>query len=368
MKDATMMAARWYGRDDIRVIQLPIPVPAPDQVLVRVLWCGICGTDLEEFREGPLTVPVGQPHRVSGRMAPLTLGHEIVGVVATVAEDGSGPALGAVVVPDVVVWCGSCWWCLRHEYGQCANLSVLGQYDDGGLAEFVVARASTCIVVPDELDPAVAALAEPSAVAVRAVRKVQSPMGLHMAVLGGGTVGQLVARTAMAAGAASTLIVDPVADRRSLGAMHGSVPLTPEEVETTVDELSDPGVDVIFECTGRPDVLAQAIRLVRRGGLVVAVGLRIGLEKIPLADLILGEKQVIGSAAHVWDTDMQDAIRMLADGRLDVGDLITHRFPLDCVVSDGLRVLGDPSSGALKVLIDCSSVEKPVRSAASVPI
>jgi len=156
-----MRAARWHARNDIRIDHVDVPEPLPDQALLRVLWCGICGSDLEEYFHGPLTVPVGTPHPTSGRMAPITLGHEIVAMVERAAVDGSGPPAGTVVLPDVVVGCGCCWWCLRHEEGLCPRLSVLGQHDDGGLAEYLVARAETCVVVPDGMDPAVAALGEP---------------------------------------------------------------------------------------------------------------------------------------------------------------------------------------------------------------
>jgi (R,R)-butanediol dehydrogenase / meso-butanediol dehydrogenase / diacetyl reductase len=93
----TMRAARWHGRHDVRVEEVPVPEPQPDQALVAVEWCGICGTDLEEYKEGPVSIPVGEPHPLTGRKAPVTLGHEIVGRVVEPARDGSGPPKGARV-------------------------------------------------------------------------------------------------------------------------------------------------------------------------------------------------------------------------------------------------------------------------------
>lgn len=349
-----MRAARWYARGDIRIDTVHVPSPAPDEALIRVLYCGICGTDLEEFRDGPVTIPTS-PHPVSGHCAPLTLGHEVVGQVVIAAADGSGPPVGQIVIPDVVVGCGTCWWCARHEDGLCERLSVRGQTDDGGLADYMLARARTCLAVPSSLEPAIAAFAEPLAVAVRAVRKCVRPMGVRAAVLGGGTVGQLVAQVLVANGASQIIVVDPVAERRSTAEQSKWVKAcSPEDFAAIVASIPQPGLDVVFECTGRPTLLATAVGAVRSGGLVVAVGLHSGGEPVPLVDLVLGEKTVVGSAAHVWDVDVALALELLASGQVDCSELLTHQVPLSNLVSEGLSLLADPDSGAMKVLIDCA--------------
>jgi (R,R)-butanediol dehydrogenase / meso-butanediol dehydrogenase / diacetyl reductase len=163
----TMRAARWHGRHDVRVEEVPVPEPQPDQALIEVEWCGICGTDLEEYNDGPVSIPVGEPHPLTGRKAPLTLGHEIVGCVVKPARDGSGPLEGARVIPDVVLGCGECYWCRRHQEGLCVGHAVVGLHTDGGLAEYVASTARTCVLVPDTLEADVATLAEPTSVAAR---------------------------------------------------------------------------------------------------------------------------------------------------------------------------------------------------------
>jgi threonine dehydrogenase-like Zn-dependent dehydrogenase len=128
---------------------------------------------------------------------------------------------------------------------------------------------------------------------------------------------------------------------------------TPNEAPEVFGTGPQPGFDVIFECTGRPGQLRLALERVRAGGTVVAVGLRPGVEEIPLPSLVLPEKHLIGTAAHVWDTDVADAVQLIADGRLDVADLVTHRVPLSEVATTGMGLLENTASGALKVLIDC---------------
>ncbi|WP_406516196.1 alcohol dehydrogenase catalytic domain-containing protein [Streptomyces sp. NBC_00873] len=349
-----MLAARWHGRDDIRIEDVAPREPRNDEVLVKVHWCGICGTDLEEYRAGPLIIPTGEPHPLSGRMAPLTLGHEIAGEVVRAARDGTGPAVGTYVVPDVVNGCGQCWWCLRHEEGLCPSVCVPGQQDDGGLAEFMVAKARTCVPVPAGLPMETAVLAEPAAVAVRAVRKVPEIIGAVAVVVGGGTIGQLTAQAVLAAGAADCWLVDPSDYRRQFAQAHSSVrSSSPDDLADVVAGLGEPGVDVVFECSGAPGQLTRSVDLVRPGGVVVAVGLGSGTQPVPLPALVLGERRLVGSAAHLWDADVAQAVRMLADGRFDAAGLITHRIPLHDLVTVALPLLSQPDPEVLKIAIDC---------------
>ncbi|MFE1930739.1 alcohol dehydrogenase catalytic domain-containing protein [Streptomyces sp. NPDC059474] len=349
-----MFAARWHGRYDIRVEDVVPRVPRDDEVLVKVHWCGICGTDLEEYRAGPLIIPTAEPHPLSGRMAPLTLGHEVVGEVVRAARDGTGPAVGTRVVPDVVNGCGQCWWCLRHEEGLCPSVCVPGQQDDGGLAQLMIAKARTCVSVPPGLPMETAVLAEPAAVAVRAVRKVPEIIGAVALVVGGGTIGQLTAQAVLAAGAASCWLVDPSEYRRRFAEAHSAVrACSPGDLDAALADLDAPGVDVVFECSGADGQLTRSFDLVRPGGLVVAVGLGSGAQPVPLPALVLGERRLVGSAAHLWDADVAQAVRLLADGRLDAAGMVTHRIPLQDLVTVALPLLSQPDPEVLKIAIDC---------------
>jgi (R,R)-butanediol dehydrogenase / meso-butanediol dehydrogenase / diacetyl reductase len=332
----TMRAARWHGRRDIRIDTVPVPRPGPGEVLVRVERVGLCGSDLEEFLHGPVGIPA----------APLTLGHEIVGVVAESAD----PQLpvGTAVVPDVVVGCGQCWWCARHEEGLCPRLSVRGQQQDGGLAEFMLADAATCIPVPVGLDLDIAAFAEPTAVAVRALRKAGDLAGAVICVYGAGTVGQLVAQVALASGCAAVVAVDPVADRRDLA--RGAIACTPDDAADAVAAVSSGrGADVVVECAGIPGAPASALRLCRRGGTVVLVGFRPEEIALPWLAVVLGERTIVGSAAHLWDVDVAAAVALLHRGVVDPRPLHTATLPLDEVPAAFERLTGDRS--VLKLLI-----------------
>ncbi|WP_375385544.1 zinc-binding dehydrogenase [uncultured Microbacterium sp.] len=322
---------------------MAIPELQPNEALVAVEWVGLCGSDAEEYLEGPVVIT-----------PPVTLGHEIVGVVATAAADGSGPPVGVPVVVDVVTGCGHCYWCQRHEEGLCPDLSVTGQHVDGGLAEFVVARAERLVPIPDGLDIRAAALAEPLSVAVRAVRKVGAMQGTGVVVIGGGTVGMLTAQVARSAGASPVTIVEPDPARRALAGRWGIASVWAEDAPGRAAQLAPMfpprGVDVVFECSGRPGMSAEAIELVRRGGTTLLLGVLPAREPIDTIDIVLGEKTVRGSAAHMWDDDVAVAVSLLAAGAVDVEPMITHSYPLDDV-ADAFDTLVTPGRGAMKILV-----------------
>lgn len=339
-----MLAARWHGRLDIQIEQVPVPDPSDDEALVRVLWVGLCGSDLEEYVDGPIVIP-----------GPVTLGHEIVGTVAVPARDGSGPPAGVVVVVDVVTGCGDCHWCQRHEEGQCPRLRVTGLDVDGGLAEFVVGKARRLVAVPAGLDPMHAALAEPLAVAVRAVRKLGSVQGRGGIVVGGGTIGLLVAQVLRHAGASPVVIVEPSDERRAVAARLDLLTCWAEtEMSRTAETapmFMTRGVDFVVECSGADGAAGEAIRRTRCGGSTVLLSVTASRQSIDTTDAVLGEKTILGSAAHMWDDDVVPAVALLARHVVDIQPLITHTVPLaDSQVA--FSVLADRSQHALKILID----------------
>ncbi len=331
---ATMSALRWHGPRDVRVDSVPVPEPGPGQVLVAVERVGLCGSDLEEYRSGPVAIPVAA--------VPLILGHEVVGTVVQ-TSDPSLP-VGARVIPDVVVGCGHCWWCRRHEEGLCPDLLVRGQQQDGGLADYLLADAATCTPVPGGVSLNTAAFAEPAAVAVRALRKAGDLTGATVAVVGGGTVGNLVAQIALRAPTAAVVVVDPVEARRDLGARFGAATAAPgAQAAELVGLLTEGrGADVVLECAGVPSGPADALALSRRGGTIVLVGFRASDLTLSWLDVVLGERRLVGSAAHLWDIDVTAAVGLLTRGVLDPGGLLSATFALADAPAAFERLDSDP--------------------------
>lgn len=342
-----MKVARWYAPRDVRIEWAPAPTLLADhEAIVEVAWTGLCGSDLEEWREGPVVARAG-----------VVLGHEIVGHVVRPARDGSGPVVGTAVVVDVVTGCGACRWCDGHNEGLCPQLVVTGQHIDGGLAQYVVGRADRLIEIPSHVDLRHAALAEPLAVAVRALRAAGGVAGRDVVVVGGGTVGLLVVQAALAQGAAGVACVEPSASKRAMiekwGARAVWADSSIRRAELIREVMSD-GPDVVVESAGVPESAAECVSLVRRGGTAVLLGVQHAPAPISTIDIVLGERTVVGSAAHMWDEDVIPAVSLLAAGAVDVEPLISATFELEETLR-AFELLASGESGITKILVGAGS-------------
>jgi len=348
-------AARWHGRGDVRVEDVPKPRPGPGELLLRISWCGICGTDIEEYTSGPAIIPTDTPNRLTGRTAPLILGHEFVGRVAALGAGIGDFRVGERVAPEVVLFCGSCFFCRRHEYALCVNWAALGLMADGGLADYAVVPAATSVRLPDRLSDEEGALVEPTEVAVRAVRKSELRLGETVAVIGGGTIGQLVAQVARAAGASAVYVVEPRAVRRQLALDLGAAEVWDPADSNWSDSLRDRcqgvGPDVVFECAGARDTADLAVHAARKGGRIVLVGIRGERVLLSTLEVVVGEKHIVGSVQHHYDDDLPHAVRLLAEGHVQARPLISARVGLERVVEDGLCALIEAPDQYIKIIV-----------------
>jgi (R,R)-butanediol dehydrogenase/meso-butanediol dehydrogenase/diacetyl reductase len=345
-------AARWHGRRDIRVDEIEEPdAPPPGWVRIRVDACGICGTDLEEYRDGPIALAT-TPNPLSRRMVPLTLGHECVGVVE---EAGEGVRLepGTPVAVEGNMTCGTCYWCVRGAYALCPHLATLGQKADGGLAEQLLAPAHLCIPYGAEIPVATAALAEPLAVAVRAVHRAGIAPGSSVAIIGAGTIGLLLVQVARIAGAENVLVVENHEHRRKLALEFGATATTmPADALEAADDLTG-GIrfDAAIEAAGNSAAVTSAVELARRGGRTVLLGVFKETFQVPMLDLLLGEKEIVASLSHTHDGDFPEAVRLLSEGKVDVGPLVSDRIALADVVHRGFDELLEHPERHLKILV-----------------
>jgi len=268
-------------------------------------------------------------------------------VLAEVVNDGdAGLRAGTMVVPDVVVGCGNCSACIRHEPGLCPDLIVLGLQRDGGLAELMVADASSLVAVPSHVSVDAAAFAEPLSVAVRALRKAGDLAGKRVCVVGAGTIGQLVIRCLRGQGVSSIVAIDPQEPRRDLAIQAGvHASYAPDERDP-----ADLAADVVVECSGTPGAVRTAFDLVAPGGVLVLVGTGPEEVEFPVRRVVLHEIRVVGSAAHVWDVDVAAAVALLASGAVDPTPLISACLPLDEAAARGFERLAVDRT-ALKILI-----------------
>jgi (R,R)-butanediol dehydrogenase/meso-butanediol dehydrogenase/diacetyl reductase len=343
-------ALQWHGRGDVRLTEVDEPTaPGPGQVLIDVEWCGICGTDIEEFTAGPIVIPT-TPHPLTGVSAPLTMGHEVAG---RVAKAGRGVDLlpETLVALDGFLTCGRCRACRVGEDSRCEQWAHIGLSYPGGLAERMLVPARMALPAPSHVAADHLALTEPFAVAVRAARRGAIGLGERVAVIGGGTIGLAVLQVARTTGCAESVLVDPLSSRKRLALEFGAT-----SVGSSIEELVQAGegssYDVVFDCTGSPAVPDEALVLGRSGARIVLVGIPPQPGMIDLQSVVLRELSLIGTVGHVYDLDTRAAVSLIASGRVDPAPLITHRLPLERAVDDGFRFLaGDGRASAIKILI-----------------
>ncbi len=308
------------GPGDPALAEVPIPEPGHGQARIAVTATGICGTDLHILQDEYAFRP------------PVTLGHEIAGIVDAVG-DGVDPAwLGLLAAPETAFsTCGLCPWCRGGRPMLCASRRSLGSSVDGGFAAYVVVPARNLHRIPPEVGDHAAALAEPLACVCNAIGEGVIAPGDTVAVIGAGAMGILAAQVAQAAGGiVSVLGTAGDAERLRLVESLGMRTLSVEDTDDTA-LIADWGaarrIDTVVECAGVEAAVRNALRLVRPSGTYVQVGLLGGEVTIPFGEVVLKEIRVrsaFGSSPASW-------LRMerLLEARLvHLGGLVTEALPL----------------------------------------
>ncbi len=297
----------------VEIVDAPEPEATPGTVVVAVDRCGIGGTDLEAFRTGQLP-------------APAWFGHEWVGRVIAVGDGVEGRFSGERVVGAVPPPCGRCRPCWAGLGDHCEEVLALivGTHPNasttGAFAERIRVDARRVHRVPDGVDDAGAALAEPAAVAAHAVAQAGQRVGDVVVVVGAGTVGLLVAELARLAGASRVLAVDVEPARRELACTLGAAAAFapgPEVERWLADQGHGLGADVAYECAGQPDALHQALASLRYGGTAVVVGGAPQPSGVEPADLVARHLTIRASRGYSV-TDVNRALDLMGDDRFRV--------------------------------------------------
>ncbi len=350
-----MRAAVYYGNQDVRVTSAPEPGdPGPGELLLRVRRASVCGTDVSEYLHGPLMIPLHSPHPVTGHCGPTILGHEFVGEVVACGPHVLRFREGQRVVCGAGVWCGECSACRSGRTNLCARYYTLGLHAHGGLAEFVRVPAHTCEEVPPACPDEAAAIAQPTAVAVHGLRRAGWTPAMDLVVIGVGGIGSLMIGVAVAWGGRRITAVDVDARRLELAERIGaSVRLHAERDDVTAgvsQATGGEGADVVVESSGADGALERALALVRRGGVVLQVGLPHRPQPLPVRELVLREVNLLTAVAHVCRTDLPEALRILASEDL-AERVVDGLIPLSEVVRRGLLAVARREVAG-KVVVD----------------
>lgn len=351
----SMLALRWHGRHDIRLDDVDLTLPLePDRVEVKVAYCGICGSDLAEYREGPFAIR-NHPHALTGQAPPVTLGHELSGRVTAVGGAVTNLHVGDRVAADACWRCGTCPACQAGQYNLCPKSGSIGLASDGAFAARVRFPSYCAVPLPDAVSDEAGALLEPLAVALHALNRGGARAGDNVVVLGFGPIGAASAEVARAIGL-SVLVSELHEGRRARAASLGFETFCPEgearDVTRAVRSLTGGGARLVIDCTGVAAALAMAPDMTTRGGNVVLVGLPKRPPALDAAKLVLFERAVIGSLGY--SHDLPRVAALIASSAVRAEALVTHRIPLRDAPAAFERLITDPGD-AIKVLVDPSA-------------
>lgn len=309
-----MKVATWHGGASFTIDEVPEPVAGPGQVVVEVQAAGICGTDV---------------HATQGLFPytpPLVLGHEYTGIVRAVGRGVSARLIGRAVACEPSYGCGACAECAAGRVSQCPALTRVG-----GFAQRVAMPAHCAHPLPRGLDPLAGALTEPAACCLAGLESFAMPRNATVLVLGGGIMGLLTMALAKRRGARRLILSDPIEERRGFATRLGaSVTIDPtkENLRARVMALTnDRGADVVAEAVGKPELVAEAMTLVKPGGVLQLVGVSPRGSEIPLSlwDVHYREIKIVGAFGR--GTAFRRALALMPT--LRAGRLVTAQFPLE---------------------------------------
>ena len=321
-----MKAAFLTGLSRVEVREVPEPELWNDtDVLIRVGAVGLCGSDIHYYREGRIGDQVVE--------YPFIVGHECAGTVVKTAPAVRELRSGDRVAIDPAIICGSCDQCLAGRPNTCRRLRYLGTpgQTSGALCEWIVMPERNCHPLSESLTFEEGVLIEPLSIALHGMRMTGEPMPPSIAVLGAGPIGLCVLLAALAAGIRTICVTDKIEDRvkaaRTMGATWAGNP-DHEDIIAKLKSLIPDGFDAVFECCGDPAALDQAVDLLKPGGRLLVIG-------IPAANRVsfnihaLRRKELCLYNVRRQRDCIQDAISLIAAGKVAVRFLATHRFALD---------------------------------------
>lgn len=315
-----MRAAYYQARRQIEVREAPQPEPGPNEVLVRVGACGICGTDQHIF-DGDFFPTY-----------PLIGGHELAGEVVALGPQQVETAVreGDRVAVDPCVFCGSCFYCRRGQGNHCLNWNAIGVTRDGGFAEYVVAPTANLYPVGD-MELEVAAFIEPISCVVYGLQRLRIPLGANALIYGAGPIGLLMLQLVRHDGASSVAVVDLKQEKLDVAETLGAhdVVLGDAGADGALAEISPLGFDVVVDCTGVPSVVEHMFTHVRNNGKLLFFGVNPPDARIAVSpyDVYRKDLEIYGSFSLRYT--FHDALALLEGGAVDVKPLLSDRFPIE---------------------------------------
>lgn len=318
-----MKSAVFYGKHDLRVEESPKPAPGPQDVLIQVKACGVCGTDVHIY-EGDKGAAEVTP--------PTILGHEFAGIVAEVGSEVTGFRSGDRVCVDPNCYCGACDPCRKGMAHYCEHMIGYGTTVNGGFAEYCAVNMRQVYHLGEHTSFEQGAMTEPVACCLHGIDMCEIRPGHQVAVIGGGMIGLLMLQLARLAGAARIALLEPVESKREVGRRLGAdVCIDPihEDAKAALQAAGMRAPDVVIECVGRPSTIEQAIDIAGNKAVVMMFGLTKPDEEISVKPFEIFRKELVLKASYINPYTQKRALDLIDSGRLDVSSMVYEVCGLD---------------------------------------
>ena len=339
-----MKSLRYLGDKLLEIQQVDIPEPGPEDVLVRVKGCGICGSDVHGW--------LGLTGR---RIPPMTMGHEFAGEIAARGASVSGFAAGDLVAVQPINFCGQCVNCARGLTNMCLNKRFFGVLsEDGALAEYVAVPGKLLYKLSGGFDCHIAAMAEPYAVAYGSVLKAGSLEGKTVLIIGAGMIGQCVLQNVKLQNPGKIIMADLSDTRLAIAEELGAdvtVNTGNEDLIDAVKQLTEGKMaDVSFEVVGIEVTANMSVKCLKVGGDAVWVGMSQKEMTINMQDIVCSALSVKGSFNYTHE-EFGKVVNLLAEGRFDHKKLLSRVISLE-QSPDAFKALHDNPDDYLKIVVD----------------
>jgi L-iditol 2-dehydrogenase len=322
-----MKAALFNGPNHIEIVDYSLPKLKPNEVLLKIGTCGLCGTDFHIYNGESYSKP------------PVIPGHEFVGTIAEKGSQVERLNVGDNVAVDPNIYCGECHYCKTGKINYCENLRALGVSVNGGFAEYSIVPLSQVFLLPKDFSFKSAAFAEPLSCCIRGMDQAAIKHGEDLVILGSGTIGLLMLQLAKISGAGKIIVIEPIAEKRltaiNLGADYVLDPGS-DELFKEVADITSGGPDVIIECAGNSSAVDSAIELSKKGSRLVIFGLASVNDSINLSlqNIFLKELTIKGSLLNPFT--FSRAINLLINKKVEVEKLkpvVTNLDKLENILS-----------------------------------
>lgn len=353
-----MKAVMYYGKEDLRIEEIPEPEIRDGAVKIKPAFNGICGSDLHLFHGGPIhpAPSDSQPHPISGETLPIVFGHEFSGVVEAVGENVEGISVGDAVVVEPLMVDGTCPACQRGSYNLCEQMGFIGvSGQGGGLSEHIVVDARWVHLVGDiPLDQA--ALIEPLAVALHAVKHARATVGQTAVVGGAGPIGLLIAAVLKAYGI-KTIVSEVSKVRREAALSTGVADVVVDPANESLREVvlreTGGGADLAFDAAGVTAVVAQLFDVLGPGGRLEVVAIHTKPIELDIVSHLTFQDREMGSSIG-YANDHEEAIELVRSGKVRLAPFITSRIQVDEILEKGFKRLLENKDSEIKILVELS--------------